>query len=217
MDWTIFSYLLPILAVVLLGITSLVLLISNDWRLSLVVLSVQYVGVFVLVLRDWPFAAAAVKLVAGWIGCAIVGMAFTSLAGTEAEVKSGEKREVQKGTAMLAPDNPSGRLVFILAAVLVWITIYIYAPQLPRWLPEVDIFQAVGGLLLIGIGLLKLGFSNHIFSVLLGLFCVISGFEILYAAIESSALVAGLLAGTTLGLALLGAYLLLAQTMEVEV
>jgi hypothetical protein len=215
-DWTIFPTLIPILAVILLGGTSLVLLISNDWRLSLVVLSIQYVGVFILILRDWPFEAAAVKLVAGWIGCAIIGMAFTTLSGTETEAKPGEKRVIYRGITSLAPDIPSGRLVFVFAAILVWITIYIYAPQIPRRLQEVDIYQAIGGLLLIGIGLLKLGFSNHLFSVLIGLFCVLSGFEILYAAIEPSTLIAGMLAGVNLGLALLGAYLLLAPTMEVE-
>jgi hypothetical protein len=51
----------------------------------------------------------------------------------------------------------------------------------------------------------------------LGLLTVLSGFEILYSAVEVSALVTGLLAGVNLGLALVGAYLLLAPTLEEEV
>jgi hypothetical protein len=48
----------------------------------------------------------------------------------------------------------------------------------------------------------------------LGLLTVLSGFEILYAAVESSILITGLLAAVTLGLAVVGAYLLTAPTME---
>jgi hypothetical protein len=43
---------------------------------------------------------------------------------------------------------------------------------------------------------------------------VLSGFEIIYANMESSVLVTGLLAGVNLGLALVGAYLLVAPAME---
>ena len=43
---------------------------------------------------------------------------------------------------------------------------------------------------------------------------VLSGFEILYAAVEGSILVAALLATINLGLALVGAYLLIAQHPE---
>jgi hypothetical protein len=45
---------------------------------------------------------------------------------------------------------------------------------------------------------------------------MLTGFEILYAAIESSILVAGLLAVTNLGLGIAGSYLLLAGTSPLE-
>jgi hypothetical protein len=50
--------------------------------------------------------------------------------------------------------------------------------------------------------------------VTIGLLTALSGFEIIYAAIETSTLVTGLLAGVNLGLALAGAYLIIAPTME---
>jgi hypothetical protein len=50
--------------------------------------------------------------------------------------------------------------------------------------------------------------------VIIGLLTSLSGFEIIYAAVETSTLVTGLLAGVNLGLALVGAYLLIAPTME---
>jgi hypothetical protein len=50
--------------------------------------------------------------------------------------------------------------------------------------------------------------------VIVGLLTVLAGFEILFAAIENSILVAGLLASVNLGLALVGAYLLSSNTNE---
>jgi hypothetical protein len=45
---------------------------------------------------------------------------------------------------------------------------------------------------------------------------MLTGFEILYAAIESSILVAGLLAVINLGLGIAGSYLLIAGTSPIE-
>jgi hypothetical protein len=73
-----------------------------------------------------------------------------------------------------------------------------------------------GSLLLVGMGLLHLGVSNHILRVTLGLMTALSGFEILYATVENSILVAGLLAIINLGLAFVGSYLLIASNVEEE-
>ena len=68
-----------------------------------------------------------------------------------------------------------------------------------------------GSLILIGMGLLHLGITSYILRVVIGLMTVLSGFEILYSAVEGSILVAALLATINLGLALVGAYLMIAQ------
>jgi hypothetical protein len=67
---------------------------------------------------------------------------------------------------------------------------------------------ALGGLLLIGLGLLQLGITSDSFQVILGLLTVMGGFEVLYAAVESSVLVTALLVVVNLGLAMAGAYFL---------
>jgi len=67
---------------------------------------------------------------------------------------------------------------------------------------------------LISLGLLHLGLTTDVLRVILALLTVLSGFEILYAAVEGSILVAGLLSIVNLGLGLVGAYLLLAQAEE---
>jgi hypothetical protein len=66
-------------------------------------------------------------------------------------------------------------------------------------------------------GLLQLGMTAHILRVTIGLMIILSGFEILYSAVEGSVLVAALLAVINLGLALVGSYLLIASnSQEIE-
>jgi hypothetical protein len=73
-----------------------------------------------------------------------------------------------------------------------------------------------GTILLTGIGLLHLGTSSQIARVIFALLTVLGGFEILYAAVEGSILVAALLAVVNLGLGLVGAYLLNGAVTEEE-
>ena len=69
-------------------------------------------------------------------------------------------------------------------------------------------------MILIGLGLLHLGMSTRPLRVVIGLLTVLSGFELVYAGLETSILIAGLQAVVTLGLALIGAYLLAVHEME---
>ena len=72
----------------------------------------------------------------------------------------------------------------------------------------------VGVVLLIGIGALELGTSSQVTRIVFGLLTVLAGFEVFYAAVEGSILVAGLLSVVVLGLGLAGAYLLSAYIRE---
>jgi hypothetical protein len=62
------------LAAILVLFTSVVLLLSRDWRLSLAVLAVQYLAIFPLFLIHWPLTMSAAKLVTGWMAAATLGM-----------------------------------------------------------------------------------------------------------------------------------------------
>lgn len=57
---------------------------------------------------------------------------------------------------------------------------------------------------MIGMGILQMGFSQIPSRVMLGLFSLLIGFEIIYAPLEGSALLAAILAGITLTLGLIG-------------
>ncbi len=191
-DWRLSLTLerLSFLPVLILTISSLLLLLSQNWRWSILALAAQYVAVFWLVALIWPYGLASVKLVAGWMAGAVLG----------ASQPAPEQVE--------DPYTGSSAFIFrLLAATFVWILIFSTVPAIVALFPiPVPVVQ--GALLLIGMGLIHLGMTTRPLRVLLGLLTVLSGFEILYAAVEQSVLVAGLMAVVTLGLALVGAYLL---------
>lgn len=178
-------------AAVLVSITAILLLSSPNWRWRLLALGVQYLGVFVLVAASWPGALAVVKLVAGWMAAAMLGFSRSS---------SRAAYEVRRW--------PTEWLFRSLAAALVFLAVVSLLPAALDSIPNLLPAQAWGGLTLMGVGLLMLGFSSRILPVFLSLLMFLSGFEILYAVVEISSLVAGLLALVNLGLALAGSYLL---------
>ena len=193
----------PIIALVLITGTSITLFMIENWRLSIVLLAIQYIGVFFLVQVNWPISMAMVKLVAGWISGAILGMAMISIPDLR------EKLERYSTKHMLV-----SRLFYLLTAVLILMVVVSQANNALKWFPEIGLEHIWSGFLLIGMGLFKLGFSEKPFPGTLGLLTALSGFEIIYATIAISALLAGLLAGITLGLGLAGSYLLMAPYLE---
>ena len=186
-------------SVILVFITATVLLISWDWRISIFSLGIQYLCVFVLISLSWPMETAAVKVVAGWMAGAVVGLALLNL-----------PQENISGKPVLISD-----IVFrLLAAIMAGLFAFTGGARLVVWLPEIDVQAAYAIMILVSLGLLQLGLTTHPFRVVLGLLTILSGFEILYAGVESSILITGLLAVGTLGLAIVGAYMLTAPTME---
>jgi hypothetical protein len=175
----------------------------TDWRYGILILAIQYIGVFLLTLIQLPLTMAVVKLVAGWMAGAVLGMAMVSIPDLRQEM------EGESGKRLVA-----SRPFYLIAAMLVAMVVISLADFALAWFPDIQPEQALGGLFLIGMGLFKLGFTVQPLQATLGLLTALSGFEIIYATIETSALVVGLLAGITLGLALAGAYLLMAPHME---
>ena len=178
-------------ALIFLVLTSLGVLLSQDWRLVIAFFTAQYLGVLILVALSWPFGLACIKLVVGWMAGAALGA-----------TQMGQKRVVS------GRSWPSSRVFRLLAAVLAILLIYTIAPEVAGWVPGLSLTVARGGLTLIALGLLHLGMTARPFRVIIGLLTVLAGFEIVYAGVEASVLVAGLLAAINLGLALVGSYFL---------
>jgi hypothetical protein len=74
----------------------------------------------------------------------------------------------------------------------------------------------LAGLLLVGLGVLHLGMTLQPPRVVVALLTVLAGFEILYASVENSVLVAALLSALTLLLALVGSYLIIQTAAPAE-
>lgn len=189
---------LPYIPVVLLLATTMVLFITQDWRQYFAALAIQYLAVFWLVSLSWPTGLAVVKLVVGWMATALLGTS---------------QWDVEMTDESLA--DPPGRLFRILAGGLIWLVVAAFVPEFRSWFP-IPTPILLGSFLLIGMGLLQLAMHNHPLRIIIGLLSMLSGFEILYAVVENSVLVAGLLAVVNLGLVLVGIYLLSLPTEELQ-
>lgn len=193
------SQYLVYLPVVFLVATSLMLLLSQNWRICVLALAVQYLAAFWLVALIWPVGLAAVKLVAGWMAGSLIG-------ATQPESELMDNHFKSK----------AGRALRLLAAAVILLVSFTLVPLLQEWIPgSTPIIW--GGILLIGMGVLQLGMTTLTLRVFFGLLTLVTGFEILYAVVEYSVLVTGILAFINLGLALVCAYLLASPTMQGDV
>lgn len=174
-------------------VTSAGLLVSRDWRLELGLLGLQYVGVFWLTNQHWPISMAAIKLVTGWMAIATLGITLLNLKDVEDAAEQ---------------SWPQGRLFRLFSAGIVTVIVITVAPRVEEVIPGIGLPVISGSLILMGLGLLLLGMTAQPLRVILGLLTVLSGFEAIYAALESSVLVAAMMSVVNLGLALVGAYLL---------
>lgn len=205
---------LTFLGVILVLLTSLGILLTQNSTWCILFLAAQYAGVFILVASEYlPLALS--KLVAGWIACAVLWMVIV----TSRPEEDGSTHK--PGRASWLPELPipyantrSAILFRFLAAILVVLAMFSILPNVISWIPRIKLEPTLGALILLGMGLLHLGFTTHPLRVVVGLLTVLAGFEIIYVFVEVSALVGGLLAVVTLGLALLGSYFLLSSDME---
>lgn len=183
------------IAVLLVFATSTGLLISRDWRVELSMLGLQYVGAFWLTQQHWPISMAAIKLITGWMTIATLGMTRLNMNVTN---------EISEKVW------PQGQLFRVFTVGIITLIVITTGPQIENIIPGIGLQVIAGGLVLLCLGLLHLGLTVQPFRVILGLLTILSGFEIIYAALESSILVAAMLSVVNLGLALVGSYLLTA-------
>ena len=182
--------------------TSTAILINRDWRVSLGALALQYLAAFWLVTRHLPFVMGSAKLITGWMVVAALGMTRLSLSTAEEE-----------NDESFWPRGQWFRLILMCIVVLVAAG---STARIDTVTPGLGLQVIAGSLLLIGAGVMQLGVTSDMLRVTLGLLTLLTGFEILYAAVESSILVTGLLAVTNLGLGIVGSYLLIAGTSPPE-
>lgn len=212
-EFTIDYLAIPGVFLVLATSMGLFMVQGSVWSVAL--LATQYVGVFVLVSLSWRFPMAFSTLVAGWISAFILGFAIYSLLRENTTTDESPSRE--KGSAGISfayGTTVSARIFRLLAGILIALGAFSATPIIVALVPGIPLESAIGALVLVGLGLLQLGLTSHPIRVIIGLLTIISGFEVIYAVVEEPALVAGLLAGVTMGLALLGVYLIFQSSLE---
>ena len=189
------------ITILILFSATLTFFITQDWRWSLAALALLYLGVFWLTQLHWTFSMSAVKLVTGWMVATILGITRSAL---DPKLKP-------------APESSAwsqGRFFRILTAALALLIAIAITPTIVDLLPGIGVVEVTGSLILMAMGLLLLGLTTEPLHVVIGLLTFIAGFEVLYAAVEDATLVAALLSIINLGLALVGSYLITANTEE---
>lgn len=179
---------IAVIAVLILIVVTTVLFVLNEWRWLSIAWVFQVFSVFWLTSLSWSFMESAVKLIGGWIAIAIVSSTHPDSI-------------LEKDAEYVIP----GFGFRFLSAGMLWLLTFSIAPVIQNFIPaRIEIIW--GGVLLFCSGLLQVGLSKNLIRTILGLITFISGFEVLYAAIESSVLVSGLLAFLNIGLAWLVVY-----------
>ena len=193
--------ILSILAFVLIVITAMSILVFRDWRIVSGALILQYLGAFALVTQSWPVGMAVVKLIVGWMATAAISLTY-----------------YRRENASLFAETPSSFIFRGLIGLLVILTVFIAAPSLQAAMfPALDLLVLQGGLLLIGLSLMQLGTTQDPFLTIVGLLSLLSGFEVIYAELELSTLLTGLLAIVNLGLSLVGVYFIVKVNEEAAI
>lgn len=181
LNWTNLAFLMLIGA-------SLAMLLTENWRLFIGCFALQYLAVFALISLQWSIGLASVKLVVGLMSAAILGTVHP-----------------RKDLMYSFRSGSAGLLFRFLTALVVWLLVFSFSPAIAEWIP-VSTTMLFQGMLLAGMGLLQIALSASTIRSIVGLLSIISGFEIIYAALSSSVLVTGLLGIIHLGLALAGFY-----------
>lgn len=179
---------IAVIAVLILIITTTVLLLINQWRWMSIAWAFQVFSVFWLTTLSWSISESIVKLLGGWITIAIVSSTHPD------SMLENEKESISTGFGFR-----------FLIAGMIWLLSFSITPVI-QTLIQARIEIIWGGMLLFASGLLQVGLAKNYIRTIIGLITFISGFEVMYASIESSVLVSGLLVFITIGLSWLTIY-----------
>jgi hypothetical protein len=202
------SFLAAMPAVAGLLVTAGILVVGRDWRLNVITLAVQYFFVVLLLTRQIRLEVAAVKGLIGWLICMVFYLTERRASAIEEPVETEVAAPARRWHRWMM----SARTSFHLLAVML-IAVAAYAAVLRIPLPETEVPSDItlACYLLAGLGVLLVGISEAPMQVGLGLLTFLSGFDLLYVALEPSLAVAGLLGGVSFLIALAAAYLRIAQ------
>ncbi|MCB2213926.1 hypothetical protein KQH50_00885 [bacterium] len=182
--------IVSILSFLIIAITAMVILVFRDWRAVAAALVLQYLAAFALITRSWPIGMSVVKLIVGWMSTAAIFLTYFRREKTPAYT-----------------DTTASFVFRGLAGLLVILVVFIITPGLQsNVFPQLNLIVLQSGLMLMGLALMQLGTNSDAYLTIVSLLSLISGFEVIYAGLELSTLLTGLLAIVNLGITLVGVY-----------
>jgi hypothetical protein len=201
------SFLAAMPAVAGIFITAGILVISQEWRLNVIALTMQYFFVVLLLTRTIRLEVAAVKGLIGWMICMV--FYFTERRVSEFELSLAVEKTAEASQRLKRWVMSARASFHLLAGLLISVAAYTAALRIP--LPEVPSDITLACYLMAGMGLLLTGLSEEPMQVGVGLLTFLSGFDLFYVALEPSLAVAGLLGAVSFLIALSTAYLRVVQ------
>ncbi|GJM40934.1 MAG: hypothetical protein DHS20C20_12160 [Ardenticatenaceae bacterium] len=195
-------------------VTAVLVIIIWDWRLALAALAAQYFFAGLLFVDLLDPRLAMVKLLAGWFACLILYFTARQVnwGGRPKDVVPEElSNVVPEKTYQVGPLHIPASLPLRLLLVLLMLWLITSLFQRPDFaLPAIGeslSYLSLAILALVVLGLLGLALTGEPLKAGMGVFMFFTGFELFYSAVNQSATMLIVLAGVTLGLALVVSYL----------
>ena len=184
------------LTITVLTIALFWLLLSDSRKSTTIAFCVVVLMVFSINIQFWTFGFALSKLITG-----IMAMLVMAISPSIPELHG------KGGTR-------AGK-VFRAVGFGFCILLTIFTTNITTEFLSISHDQTIPSLFILFCGFLMIGISKESFHIIIGLLTVLTGFEILYGAVEQSLLVNGLLAAVFLLIAVVGSYLM-TPTIEEE-
>jgi hypothetical protein len=183
------THWLNLFPILLILAALLAMLVFDEWRRNIIALAALYLGIFILLVQVFPLTLSAVKLITGWMSALLLMLTLP-----------------KENDINVAPGLLSNRLFKAFSLFLIWVIAFLLARTIS------DSFQIMleitfAAMAIFTGGLLQLGMKKHPLSIILGILTLLAGFELLYASVETSVLINGLLAAINLLIALVGSML----------
>jgi hypothetical protein len=168
------------LAAILAGITTGIIAITDDGRVKIGLVSLQYILTSILLNLASPIQVVVIKLVTGLTVCLILVMTAR---------KIGRDRYIVQRFGL-----PTGRAFRMIAVLLVTTSAVGIGRSEFVTIPGIAPEALSAALLLGGLGLLQVSLLERPSNVAIGIISLLNGFEIVYVVLESSIAVMALMA-----------------------